>query len=95
MILQNYCMINAENICDNICIWDGNTDTWQPPADYTMLVQATTPAMIWWWDGVDWVLTQVIGQGQIGFIWDGLILTTNQPKPELLKQPTTSGTKTI
>lgn len=79
-------MINLENVCDNICNWDGNLDIWQPPAGYTMLVRSETPAIIWMLDDQlqppDWVLTEQMGEGQIGFTWDGKVLTTNQPKPE-------------
>ena len=76
----------ATNVVDNICLWDGDTNTWQPPADTLMLIQATTPAMIWQTvivDGkiTDYVLEEQIGAGNIGFTWNGTVLTTNQPKP--------------
>ena len=78
----------ATNVVDNICLWDGNTNTWQPPADTLMLIQATTPAMIWQTvivDGkiTDYVLEEQIGAGDIGFTWNGIVCTTNQPKPEI------------
>lgn len=88
MTTQNYLMINkSTNIVDNETVWDGNTETWQPPSEYLMLVQSTTPAMLWdaviedgkW---VDWALGEHIGEGGIGFTWDGSVLTTNEPKPE-------------
>ena len=87
MTTQNYLMIpTATNVVDNICLWDGDTNTWQPPADTLMLIQATTPAMIWQTvivDGkiTDYVLEEQIGAGNIGFTWNGTVLTTNQPKP--------------
>jgi hypothetical protein len=89
MTTQNYLMINeSTNVVDNVCEWDGNPDTWQPPANTLMLVQLTTPAMIWGLnaDKTDYVLVQEIGQGQIGFTWDGTVCTTNQPKPEVPQQ---------
>ena len=82
-------MVNqATNICDNVTLWDGNPNTWQPPAGYFMLPQATTMALVWTWDEAipDWVLTQVEGQGQIGFTWNGSELVTNAPKPKPLPQ---------
>jgi hypothetical protein len=85
MTTQNYLMINeSTNVVDNVCVWDGNPDTWQPPAGYLMLVQATTMAVVWVWDGAikDYVLSQQIGQGQIGFTWNGTECMTNEPKPE-------------
>jgi hypothetical protein len=80
---QNYCMINQQtNVCDNVVVWDGNPNTWTPPAGYLMLVQATTPAKNWVYDEVNkvWSL-QIFGFGQIGFTWDGTYLTTNEPQP--------------
>ena len=98
MTTQNYLMINeSTNVVDNVCEWDGNPDTWQPPANTLMLVQLTTPAMIWGLnaDKTDYVLVQEIGQGQIGFTWDGTVCTTNQPKPEVPQQPVSEGTQTL
>ena len=52
MTTQNYCLVDqATNICDNVVVWDGNPDTWQPPADHLTLIQATTPAKVWYWNG--------------------------------------------
>jgi hypothetical protein len=81
MTTQNYLMVNSTNVVENICLWDGDTNTWQPPADTLMLIQATTPALIWVLNTDNYVLEQVMGAGQIGFTWDGTVLTTNQPKP--------------
>ncbi len=83
---QNYLMVNeSTNIVDNVCVWDGDPNTWQPPANYVMLVQATTMAVVWEYDIVnkDWVLVQEMGQAQIGFTWNGTECITNEPKPEL------------
>jgi hypothetical protein len=96
MITQNYLMIDLSvNSVENICLWDGNPETWQPPAGYLMLVQATTMAQVWVWDKtiLDWVLTQQLGQGQIGFTWNGAECVTNDPKPA--PQPTTEGTQNL
>ena len=99
---QNYCMVNeTSNICENVVLWDGSTDTWTPPLGYLMLVQATTPAMNWEWDAQinDYVLVEQMGQGQIGFTWNGSVLTTNEPKPAALiaspDGPTVSGAQTL
>ena len=76
------------DIVTNVVFWDGNTDTWTPPSDATMLIQSTISAMVWtpiFVDGVitDYVLTEVLGVGDIGFTWNGSVLTTNQPKPQV------------
>ena len=92
-------MINqSTNVVDNVCMWDGNPNTWQPPAEYLMLVQATTMALVWIFDSeiLDWVLSQQIGAGQIGFTWNGAECVTNDSKPEPPQpQPVTQGTQTV
>jgi hypothetical protein len=60
------------------------------------VVDATTPAMIWQPVLVDskitdWVLGEQLGAGDIGFTWNGAVLTTNQPKPDI----TATGTQTL
>jgi len=95
---QNYLIIEA-NIVTNVCVWNGDTSQWTPPQGSIALVQATTPAMVWELnaDKTDYVLTEQIGQGQIGFTWDGTNCTTNEPKPTIPtateNQPATTGTK--
>jgi hypothetical protein len=108
MTIQQYLMVNkSTNIVDNICLWDGDTNTWQPPEDILMLVQADIQAYIWaanyTTNPYSWGLVLQLGAGAIGFTWDGSVLTTNDPrpaKPPTLEnpapnQPTTSGTVTI
>jgi len=94
MTTQNYLMVNlSTNVVENMIMWDGNNETWTPPSGYLMLVDETTPAKTWFPvtqinpqtqipEVVDYVLKEVISTGEIGFIWDGTILTTNQPKPQ-------------
>lgn len=83
-------LILKNNIVQNICIWDGNTDTWTPPTDDLLLVQDETISMLWNAIRVDekitdFVLKEFIGCGDIGFTWDGKVLTTNEPKPNIPK----------
>ena len=91
MTTQNYLIIESNVVTNNV-VWDGNPNTWQPPAGSVQVVDATTPAMIWQpvyeTDPttqkiivVNWVLEEVLGAGDIGFTWNGSVLTTNQPKP--------------
>lgn len=95
MTNQNYCMVNDQTkVCENVVLWDGNPDTWMPPAGYLMLVQSTTPTKVWGMDAdKTWVLVEVIGDGQIGFTWDGQFLITNEPEPA--PQPTTTGAQVL
>jgi hypothetical protein len=101
MTIQNYLIIE-NNVVTNNVVWDGNTADWTPPTDSIVLVQATTPAMVWELNTATppvYVLTEVIGAGDIGFTWNGSVLTTNQPQPTPPKpatnQPATNGTTTI
>lgn len=82
MTTQNYLMIQ-ENIVTNLCMWDGDVNTWAPPADATMLVYATTPTKIWGLsqDQTEYVLVDSVGDASIGFTWDGTYCVTNQPQP--------------
>lgn len=93
MTIQNY-LIVENNVVTNGCVWDGDVNTWTPPLDATMLIQSTTPAIVWELnsDKTDWVLTEVVGVGAIEFTWDGSVLTTNQSKPTSIEQPATTGT---
>jgi hypothetical protein len=98
MTIQNYLIIES-NVVTNVCLWDGNIETWFPPTDSVALVQATTTAMIWElvMDGskaIGFELLASMGAGDIGFTWDGTVLTTNALKPILPIspiQPTASG----
>jgi hypothetical protein len=87
MTTQAYLQIQ-DNVVTNNVMWDGDTTQWTPPSDATMLVQATTPALVW--EAVitdkkitDYVLVEKIGAGQVLFTWDGTVLTTNQSKPSV------------
>ena len=96
MTTQNYLVVE-NNVVTNICVWDGDTNTWTPPADATMLIQADTPTKVWTYDKASntYVLTEQLGGGDIGFTWDGSVLTTNEPQPAPPKdQPVASGTTT-
>jgi hypothetical protein len=92
---QNYLIIE-QNIVTNVVVWNGDTSQWTPPQGSIALVQATTPAMVWELnaDKTDYVLTEQVGAGAIGFTWDGTNCVTNQPKPTVPTQPVTTGTVT-
>jgi hypothetical protein len=96
MTAKNYLMIQ-ENVVTNVCFWDGDTNTWQPPIDATMLVQETTLTKIWELNSekTEYVLTDSVGTADIGFTYDGTYCITNAPKLADPVQPVTSGTQTI
>jgi hypothetical protein len=95
MAIQQYFVVENNVVTNNI-IWDGDTNIWQPPTNATMLVQATTPAMVWVYQPTTktFVLTEVVGAGDIGFTWNDSVLTTNLPKPAVPTQPVSTGTQT-
>ena len=102
MTTQQYLMIpTATSVVENVCVWNGDLNTWQLPTDALMLVQADTPAMVWQLnvDKTDYVLVEQIGLATIGFTWDGTVCTTNEAKPTPMSaaenQPITRGVTTI
>lgn len=93
---QNYLIIES-NVVTNVTVWNGDTSIWTPPSGSIALIQSTTLAMVWELnsDKTDYVLTESIGAGSIGFTWDGSACITNEPKPVVPVQPTNEGTQTI
>jgi hypothetical protein len=100
MTTQNYLMVQ-ENIVTNLCVWDGDVNSWQPPSDATMLIAETTSTKVWGYssDAKDYVLVDSMGDASIGFAYDGTYCITNEPKPEkptpAADQPETTGTVTL
>ena len=92
MTTQNYLVIE-ENVVTNIVLWDGNTNTWAPSVNATMLVQATTPTKIWDVDSAvkDYVLVDSVGNANIGFTYNGSFCSTNEQKPDAPKFDPKSG----
>jgi hypothetical protein len=95
MTNQAYLQIQ-NNVVTNNVMWDGDTQTWQPPSDATMLIKADINAMLWRLnnDKTAFELVEFLGAGEIGFTWDGSVLTTNQPQPIYIPQPQAVGLQT-
>lgn len=99
---QEYLIIENNVVVNNV-VWNGDTSQWTPPPGSIALVKATTPAYIWVLDifvsPSIYVLQEQLNAGEIGFTWDGTVLTTNEPQPAPptpnLNQPKTTGTVTI
>ena len=100
MTTQNYLVIQ-DNVVTNIVLWDGNTDSWNPPSNATMLIQATTPVLDWLWNEIlmDYELVEIVGElANIGYTYNGNDCVTNEPKPlppPDTTQPTTEGTQEL
>jgi hypothetical protein len=90
MTTKNYFIVE-NNVVTNDVVWDGNIQTWNPPTDSIQLIQTTTPALVWVLDKTtqpaSYKLEEKVGAGDIGFTWNGSVLTTNEPKPAI---PTTT-----
>ena len=41
--MNNIWIVIINGIVDNRVLWDGNTETWQPPAGVTMVREADLP----------------------------------------------------
>jgi len=96
MTTQNYCIVNeATGICENVCLWDGDSNSWTPPSGYIAFIQATTPAKIWGYETGSYSLIAQDGVGQIGFVWDGAFLVTSDAMPTDIVQPMTTGSQTL
>ena len=101
---QGYFVVENNVVTNNI-VWDGNPNTWTPPEGATMLVILTTPAKLWGANynttPYSWQLVEKMGEGDIGFTWDGSVLITNEPEPtnppklaaSSADQPNSSGTQ--
>jgi hypothetical protein len=51
-MVENWAMI-LDNLVTNTVMWDGDTDTWQPPPEYLMEVipEGSLVGVGWGWDG--------------------------------------------
>ena len=100
-----YCMVNKDtNICDNVVVWNGDVQQWQPPSNYLMLIQENTLTKNWIWNRelLEWqAFPDSVNDGGIGDTWDGTYLTPPMPtEPPALpvvaqNQPTSTGTTTL
>lgn len=77
-------LVIQNDVVTNLVVWDGNPDSWTPPADSIQLVAATTPAKVWVHDPVQntWSIGVVVGEGGPGFTWDGTYVITNEAQPD-------------
>jgi hypothetical protein len=86
MTIQSYLVINTSlspAVCENICVWDGNTETWNPGENYTAMPLESTTALVWEYEksSKSFVLVERIGGGRVGYTWDGTKLITNATMP--------------
>ena len=102
---KGYFVIDSSNTAINLIVLDSDIE-WAPTPEHpyydcTMVPQETTPGKRWTLDidTKDWVLTEALGSGDIGDVWDGTRLTTTKPKPPPLtspaQQPTVTGAQTL
>lgn len=51
---ERWAMIK-NNVVINVCNWDGNTQTWQPPEGIEMQPAGDLVGIGWRWDGENWL----------------------------------------
>jgi hypothetical protein len=81
---KTYLFVNtANNIVENAVVWDGNTETWQPPSGFIALDAEVTPSVEWEWnaDLNEWTPVDMVGTGSIGDSWDGQKFNSPKPPP--------------
>lgn len=86
---KKYLLINMSlnpPVCENSCVWDGDTSKWNPPKDFIAVLSDTINCLDWEWDenSKKWNLIETIGTGKIGYIWDGEKLITNHTEPNYI-----------
>lgn len=54
IMVERWAMLKNDVVI-NICLWDGDEATWQPPADVVMKVAPDYLGIGWSWDGSQWV----------------------------------------
>lgn len=88
---KNYLIIES-GVVTNEVVWNGDVNIWTPPSGSIALIAESTLARIWEPDQAtqQYVLHGVLGAGNIGFTWDGSVLTTNVPQPVWDVIPTTT-----
>jgi hypothetical protein len=55
-MVSNWAMIQ-NNLVENIVVWDGDENTWQPPEGYLMepIPEGMNVGIGWGWDGTNFV----------------------------------------
>jgi len=92
---DNYLMVNkTTNVVENVVIWDGNLETWNPGNDYLLMKAEEQPCTVWFWMDGKLQSQQVLGIAGIGDSWDGNNIIKPQPPepppPQLLPEPAPS-----
>ena len=84
---DNYLMINkSTNVVENIVVWDGNLETWNPGDEFLLLKAEETPCTLWSWNNDQLQSEEIIGAGGINDTWDGnTVIKPQPPKPEVVE----------
>jgi hypothetical protein len=87
---DNYLMVNkATNVIENIVLWDGNLETWNPGDEFLLLKAEETSCTVWFWDNGQLQSQQIVGAAGVGDTWDnGNAVKPQPPKPEIMTNST-------
>lgn len=50
-MIERWAMIQ-NGVVINVCLWDGNPNTWQPPNGIEMQIASDQCGIGWLWDGI-------------------------------------------
>jgi len=86
---KNYLMVNKNtNLVENVVLWDGNLQTWNPGDDFLLMKAEDHLCTAWFWVDGELQSQQALGIAGIGDSWDGTAFSKQQPpKPEPLPAP--------
>lgn len=54
-MIERWAMVDGNGIVVNVCNWDGDLFTWQPPEGITMVRAGDDVGIGWTWDGQTWI----------------------------------------
>lgn len=84
--MMQWILIQPNGLIDNIVVWDGNPQTWQPPQGYTAAPYAEMDAKIWVLKDTDYVIEPGRRWPRIG---DTLVNNVIDPGPKPQYTPPT------
>jgi hypothetical protein len=71
---MRYALVNKEtNTVDNIILWDGNINIWQPPETHQAVFAEDKLTLLWVWnsDLNDYEQKEFVDSLDLGLKWDG------------------------
>jgi hypothetical protein len=67
---KKYCMVK-DNLVYNVCMWNGDTNTWKPPDDGTLMIQNDCACIGDWYEQSESRFYRPIPNNNEALIQDG------------------------